>query len=151
FNFGRPYNSFSNDTALAVKVPTFVCPSDMQATALDPTIFIDPAQASYGAVKGVTNSVTFIWDPGINDDRCNVIDSEGVFNYNISYRIPRVTDGLSNTMFVGETSRFPNEPGGSNFYFNAVDGLWTGPPWTANAPAWTGDWRITGGAFTVPA
>jgi prepilin-type processing-associated H-X9-DG protein len=151
FNFGRPYNSFSNSTALGVKVPTFVCPSDMQATALDPTIFIDPAQASYGAVKGITNSVTFVWDPGINDDRCNVIDSEGVFNYNISYRIPRVTDGLSNTMFVGETSRFPNEPGGSNFYFNAVDGLWQGPPWTSKTPAWTGDWRITGGAFTVPA
>jgi prepilin-type N-terminal cleavage/methylation domain-containing protein/prepilin-type processing-associated H-X9-DG protein len=150
FNFGRPYNSFSNMTGLGIRVPSYTCPSDGEATAL-PAKYINPAQASYGAVKGVTNSVAFIWDPGINDDRCNVIDSEGVFNYNTSYRIPAVTDGLSNTMFVGETSRFRNEPGGSNFYFNAVDGWWAGPPWTAANSYWPNDSRITGGAFTVPA
>ncbi len=151
FNFGRAYNSTSNMTAFGVKVPVYFCPSDTEAVDLPPTIYIDGAQASYGAVKGITNNATFIWGPGMNDSRCNVIDSEGVFNYNISYRVASVIDGTSNTMFVGEMSRFPNEPAGSNFYFNALDGLWQGPPWTASSSYWPGDYRITGGAFTVPA
>jgi prepilin-type N-terminal cleavage/methylation domain-containing protein/prepilin-type processing-associated H-X9-DG protein len=149
FNFGRPYNSFSNETALAVKVTSYVCPSDQPSTALGPQ-FIDPAQASYGAVRGLTNNATFGWNTR-NADRCGAIDSEGVFNIDISTRIASVTDGVSNTMFVGEMSRFPNEPAGSNFYFNAIEGYWAGPPWTSANPFWNGDSRITGGAYTVPA
>jgi prepilin-type processing-associated H-X9-DG protein len=148
FNFERPYNSTSNVTALGVKVPSYVCPADTQATVLGPT-FIDPAQASYGAVRGITNNATFNWTTR-NPDRCGAIDSEGVFNIDISCRVSSVTDGLSYTMFVGEMSRFLNEPGGSHFNFNAVDGLWRGPPWTSATAYWPGDWRITGGAYTVP-
>ena len=150
FNFGRAYNSISNTgTAYAIKVATYVCPSDTDATELGPS-YIDGNQTSYGAVKGVTNSY-FTWNPGtINANRCGALDSEGVFNYNISYRVASVTDGVSNTMFVGEMSRFPNEPGGSNFNFNAIDAYWAGPPWTASSSFWPGDGRITGGAFTVP-
>jgi prepilin-type N-terminal cleavage/methylation domain-containing protein/prepilin-type processing-associated H-X9-DG protein len=150
FNFGRAYNSISNITAYAIKVPTFVCPSDTEAVDLPPA-YIDGGQASYGAVKGVTQNYTFFWGlTSLNADRCGVIDSEGIWNYDISYRIAAVTDGTSNTMYVGEMSRFPNEPAGSNFYFVALDGLWQGPPWTASASYWPNDWRITGGAFTVP-
>jgi prepilin-type N-terminal cleavage/methylation domain-containing protein/prepilin-type processing-associated H-X9-DG protein len=149
FNFGRTYRSLSNITALAVKVPSYLCPSDTQATELGGN-FIDAAQASYGAVRGLTNNAVFGWDT-FNADRCGAIDSEGVFNIDIAYRVSSVTDGTSNTMFVGEMSQFRNEPGGSNFNFIAIEGLWQGPPWTAAASTWTNDWRITGGAYTVPA
>jgi prepilin-type N-terminal cleavage/methylation domain-containing protein/prepilin-type processing-associated H-X9-DG protein len=149
FNFGRAYNSFSNVTALGVKVPSYVCPSDQPATVLGGN-FIDPAQASYGAVRGLTNNAVFKWSTK-NADRCGAIDSEGAFNIDISTRVPSITDGTSNTMFVGEMSQFPNEPAGSNFNFNAVDVLWAGPPWTSATSFWAGDFRITGGAYTVPA
>jgi prepilin-type N-terminal cleavage/methylation domain-containing protein/prepilin-type processing-associated H-X9-DG protein len=148
FNFGRPYNSISNITALGIKVASYVCPSDQPAIMLGGD-FIDPAQASYSAVRGLTNNALYTWDT-MNIDRCGAIDSEGVFNFNTSCRIASVIDGTSNTMFVGETSQFRNEPAGSNFYFNAIDNLWIGPPWTASTSFWLNDYRITGGAYTVP-
>jgi prepilin-type N-terminal cleavage/methylation domain-containing protein/prepilin-type processing-associated H-X9-DG protein len=149
FNFSTRYQSRANFTAYEIQVPVYLCPSDTEPVAL-PAMYIDGAHASYGSVRGITNSAVFQWDPGLNDNRCNVMDSEGVFNRNISYSIAAVTDGTSNTMYVGEMSRFPNEPGGSNFYFNALEFVWQGPPWTSATPFWPGDWRITGGAFTVP-
>jgi len=67
-------------------------------------------------------------------------------------RISQVTDGLSNTFLFGEMTRFPNEPGGSNFGFNYITGAWAGPPWTSKWPnvAWPSDNRITSGATCVP-
>jgi prepilin-type N-terminal cleavage/methylation domain-containing protein/prepilin-type processing-associated H-X9-DG protein len=151
FNFGLIVNDFANETAFPVKVPSYVCPSDQPATRPGGN-FIDPAQASYGAVRGLTNNAVFHWTNFIhNADRCGAIDSEGVFNIDIATRISSVTDGTSNTMIVGEMSQFPNEPAGSNFNFIVVDALFRGPPWTSATSFWPGDFRTTGGAYTVPA
>ena len=38
------------------------------------------------------------------------IQGDGAFAFDMAYRLSAITDGLSNTMFVGEMSRFSNDP-----------------------------------------
>jgi prepilin-type N-terminal cleavage/methylation domain-containing protein/prepilin-type processing-associated H-X9-DG protein len=153
-NFSLPYNYFAQDTAFGAQVGIFVCPSDGQADVLGPQ-FISTVQTSYAGSRGLTENLFFSWsqppDPNApNLSRCNVIDGEGVFGANIAYTIANITDGTSNTMMVGEASRFVDEPGGSPFNFGNISGAWVGPDWNAPAPTWPNDTRITSGAYTVP-
>src|SRR5262249_13780799 len=46
-------------------------------------------------------------------------------------------------------ARFKDEGGNSHFNFWNVTSTWAGPPW-GGTPTWTGDVRLTGGAFVVP-
>ena len=47
-----------------------------------------------------------------------------MFNGDYTYRIADVTDGLSNTFYVGETSRYKNDPDGTFFYSWSNDIWW---------------------------
>ena len=60
-----------------------------------------------------------------------------------------MTDGLSNTFFFGEMSRFRNEPAGFEFHVQHIVGFWVGPPWTGHS-CWPNDIRPTSGATCVP-
>ena len=51
-------------------------------------------------------------------------ESDGMFNGDYTYRAADVTDGLSNTLFVGETSRYKNDPDGTFFYSWSNDIWW---------------------------
>src|SRR5262249_53712488 len=127
FNIVRTYLSLSNDTAISIKVATYICPSDTDA-APDPTGDIDVTQASYGTARGLQETLVFNWattstlpDPnGQYASTCNQGPGDGMFSVEWSHRTQQVTDGLSNTFLFGEMSRFRNEPPGSNFMFNYI-------------------------------
>src|SRR5262249_51828831 len=55
----------------------------------------------------------------------------------------------ANTIFVGEQSRFLNEPPNSTFNFGNVAATFAGPDW-AGSTVWPGDIRVTGIAYAVP-
>jgi prepilin-type processing-associated H-X9-DG protein len=148
-NFSRPYNSVTQLTAYLTKVNSYICPSDTRALQLG-LPFIPIAQTSYAPVRGIRDNIAWTIVPANASNRCGSNDSEGIFGANISYAVADVTDGTSNTMMFGETSRFRQEGGDSNFSFWNVAGTWVGPSWTAGTPDWPGDVRITGGAFVVP-
>jgi prepilin-type N-terminal cleavage/methylation domain-containing protein/prepilin-type processing-associated H-X9-DG protein len=149
-NFSRPYNSVRNVfTAFNTKINSFVCPSDSPNGPTPPGDIMSP-QTSYAGVEGLTDILLFTWNAPTNASRCGAIDSEGVFGKkNMSLNIAAVTDGTSNTVFVGEQSQFLNEPGGSNFNFNYVGGCFAGPPWSGS-PFWPNDARNTGLLSMVP-
>ncbi len=110
-------------------------------------------QTSYPGMSGLTEIALFRWSPGAgqpNADRCGAIDSEGVFGKNIAYRVASVTDGTANTIFVGEQSRFLNEPPNSTFNFGNVVDAFNGPDWVSGTRYWPGDVRVTGIAYAVP-
>ena len=152
-NFSRPYNSVSQFTAFRIRVGSLICPDDTPNT--DPHAwpdFIATLQTSYAGNRGLTENLYYSWGTGAtapNSDRCGAIDAEGIFGGNIAYRISQVSDGTSNTLMVGEQSRFRNEPNNSTFNFGNAGGMFGGPDWQ-NGVVWTADIRPTSGAWAVP-
>jgi prepilin-type N-terminal cleavage/methylation domain-containing protein/prepilin-type processing-associated H-X9-DG protein len=152
-NFQRPYNSSQLITAFRMKVGSLLCPDDTPNVDLTQQNFIPTMQTSYYAMRGLSENVYWWWGTSPtapNADRCGVIDGEGVFTSNLSYLVSSVTDGTNNTIFVGEVSRFRNEPSNSTFNFGNVSGAWVGPDWVTGITAWSGDIRVTAGAYAVP-
>jgi prepilin-type N-terminal cleavage/methylation domain-containing protein/prepilin-type processing-associated H-X9-DG protein len=155
WNIVRVYNSVVNGTGSATKLSTYICPSDTPS-APDPTGDFVVAQASYAASEGTQEQLIWQWsttgavpDPnGQYLSSCNLGPGDGAFSPDWTQKISNLTDGTSNTLFFGETSRFLNEPGSSNFYFNYAAGWWAGPPWTG-ASQWPNDSRITGMATCI--
>ena len=151
WNITRVYNSYANNTGSFTKLNSYVCPSDTPNVP-DPSGDFPVAQASYAASEGLQEQLLYNWatvatvpDPkGQYANSCNLGPGDGMFGPYYAQREASVTDGLSNTLLFGENSRFINEPGGSNFYFNYVAGFWSGPPWTGGSTYWTNDYRITG-------
>ena len=89
-------------TALQTQIQTFICPSETSEMTYRNQDF-PSSQTSYGAVIGYKD--TFRWWFSC----LNQIPPDGVFGLSYSARISTITDGTSNTMFVGEASRFRNE------------------------------------------
>ena len=141
-NMGKSYASYADATMTMTNVSSYVCPSDTQAAKNDPQ-YVQFWQTSYSGVAGNSDIFIYSYNPGTNDDRCNDLDSDGVFGYTVTFSPAAIVDGLSTTAFVGETSRFPNEAGSSIFSIGNVAAWWGGDP------NW-GDARISGLAFTVP-
>ncbi len=153
-NFARGFNYRANTTCFGNKVNSFVCPSDTPNTP-NPAGYIPSTQVSYAGVAGLTENNYYQWGVATgqpNQERCGYIDSEGVFGKaNIAFKVSDITDGTSNTAFVGEWSRFPNEPPGSGFNFGYVAAAFYGPPASAPPTTWPNDVRPTAILFCVPA
>ena len=149
FNFSRPWNSITQNTAFDTNVAVYLCPSDSRYTQ-EPVGFVQYVQTSYAAVRGGTENIYYSWGTPTtqpNANRCGAIDSEGLFGTNVVYRIADISDGTSQTLAVGETSRFNADAStASPFNMGNVLGAWGGPGITG----WTNDVRVTGGAYTVP-
>jgi prepilin-type N-terminal cleavage/methylation domain-containing protein/prepilin-type processing-associated H-X9-DG protein len=84
-----------NATARVTVLPIYVCPSEVQTgtfTVVDASgnSLVEVARASYTAMNGVLGVSSDAWD------------NNGAFLRNRRMRIPDITDGLSNTLFVGE-------------------------------------------------
>jgi prepilin-type N-terminal cleavage/methylation domain-containing protein/prepilin-type processing-associated H-X9-DG protein len=97
-------------TALSSLVGSYICPDDSQRTpksgrATDVTQPYSPG--SYAASFGTMD--VWFWSHGCGSVP-QMIQGDGAFAYDASYRVADFTDGLSTTMFIGEQSRFLNDP-----------------------------------------
>jgi prepilin-type N-terminal cleavage/methylation domain-containing protein/prepilin-type processing-associated H-X9-DG protein len=84
-----------NAAARVMVLPIYVCPSEVESgtfTVVDASgnPLVEVARSSYTAMNGVLGVSSDAWD------------NNGVFLRNKRMRIADVTDGLSNTLFVGE-------------------------------------------------
>jgi prepilin-type N-terminal cleavage/methylation domain-containing protein/prepilin-type processing-associated H-X9-DG protein len=142
-----------NRTAMIAKINSYVCPSDSQQTPYPVTTSTNGySQSSYAASSGTCD----VWRwycgcPAGTGGTCqgNVfVTGDGIFNFDTVSTIASVTDGLSNTMTVGETDRFINDP---DTIFNSWSrGLWFGSNYPNPSPPGNGQTdRPQGMASTV--
>jgi len=117
YGLGSYNGAATNSTAYNTVVSAYTCPSDV-ASVHRPTSVVGRSQASYGGVLG--NKDVMHWWYGCPSQSGGggpaTAESDGVFNADYCYRAASVSDGLSNTLFVGETSKFRNDPDGDWFY-----------------------------------
>ncbi len=151
FNSRTGYQDPANTTALSTMVDTYLCPSDLASYPLPVNLGAVPTpQTSYGMVAGVGECLLYGYKvPSTSLPYCDAIEPDGVFGRNYTYKLASVTDGLSNTLFVGETSRFVREPAtfpgtGEPSFFNAWSFAGLVHPGTMN------DYRPQGYAYVVP-
>jgi len=148
-NFQLTWQYGAQNTAFDTRIATYICPSDSTFQE-EATGFVQYVQTSYAPVRGATENIAYSWGTSPtapNANRCGAIDGEGVFGTGIAYKISDITDGTSNTLAIGEQSRFNAENSvTSPFNFGNATGYWGGP----GIAGWNNDTRITGGAYTVP-
>jgi prepilin-type N-terminal cleavage/methylation domain-containing protein/prepilin-type processing-associated H-X9-DG protein len=147
-NFNVTTSSIRNVTALETSLAVYLCPSDLpsQGKLNGPGELksIGESQGSYAGVAGTTEVFRYVYtqQSGKNASRCFVIEANGAFGVNFNFKAREFLDGLSNTLFVGETSRYRNEP---SSIFNVWDqGDWFGDGLSANSS------RPQGIAYAVP-
>jgi prepilin-type N-terminal cleavage/methylation domain-containing protein len=147
-NFAGPYNSVRNATAYDTVLNSYLCPSDFPANKLTGAGFARFNQNSYALVAGNRECVAY-WTGDITKANCGAIEPDGMFGKGWTVQVSAVVDGTSNTLMVGEFSRFKNEPGtftdGTPSFFNisSPGGYFNG---TLPGP----DTRMQVFAYTVP-
>ena len=125
------YGSSFHTTIFQTKIAAYLCPSDLPAIPLDVTQgYIGTSQTSYGMVAGNGECMWYGYYGSVRD-YCDAIEPDGAFGKNYTYKIASFIDGLSNTVFFGETSRFKNEPSA----------------FTSGVPSFFHTWTVTGGVF----
>ena len=94
-----------NSTGLGFRVASYVCPSDGSNVPSigDGHVY---SQTSYAPSAGTWNVVAYYSGPECWQQEIG----NGAFDDATVYAIPSFTDGLSQTILVGETARFSNEP-----------------------------------------
>ena len=120
---GAQHAGAVNHTALSTVVGVFVCPSDWGEHQMPTSKFDDPANQTYNGYSpcsyaGSTGTVDIFrfWcrcAPGKDPYVCFgsvELTPDGAFGKNHAFSISQFRDGTSNTLFVGEFSRFPNDP-----------------------------------------
>jgi prepilin-type N-terminal cleavage/methylation domain-containing protein/prepilin-type processing-associated H-X9-DG protein len=126
-------------TAFSAVVSTYVCPSDSRLQPSN-TLAYDLGTAyspgSYASNNGTIDT--------IHGNVCwQYTASDGAFSRDWVYNIAAITDGTSNTLFVGEASRFLNDP---EIYFN----YWNRVAWVNSVVGPTGTTRAMAFATTAP-
>jgi prepilin-type N-terminal cleavage/methylation domain-containing protein/prepilin-type processing-associated H-X9-DG protein len=117
-----------NYTGLITKIASYICPSDYKQT---PNAFpSDPySQGSYAVSVGTIDVVR--WWFGCPSTRNPNIDPNGAFGRGHAFPISEFADGTSNTMLVGETSRYKDHPIALQYTWSSY-AWWTGP----NGSSW---------------
>ncbi len=107
---GPPYN-YMQSTAFLSKIATYICPSDLpqlQTTTSTGNVY---GQSSYAGMSGrIDTSLYYYGIPPCCGASAPSIQGDGVFHADYAYTIANITDGLSNTIYLGENSRFLNDP-----------------------------------------
>ena len=122
YGVGSASGAASNSTAYNSVVATYLCPSDRSVT-LSKTSVPGNSHTSYAGSSG--NTDVWHWWYGCPANPSPQIESDGMFNADYCYKVADVIDGLSNTLFIGETSQFKNDPDGTFFSQWVTDG-WYG-------------------------
>ncbi len=94
-----------NSTGLGLRVSSYICPSDFPQ-GQDDGSGRPSAQTSYAPSGGTWNVVAYYSGP----DCWQQDPGNGAFDDATVYRTSSFRDGLSQTIVVGETARFPNDP-----------------------------------------
>lgn len=138
---------YINRTGMISQINSYVCPSDFPQTPYPITTSTNGyGQASYAGSAGTYD----IWHwycgcpAGVGGQSCQgsvQIAGNGALYYNVPVRIQSITDGTSNTMLIGEFSRYINDP-------DAIFNTWSRAAWFgSSAPNST---RPEGLGSTVP-
>jgi prepilin-type N-terminal cleavage/methylation domain-containing protein/prepilin-type processing-associated H-X9-DG protein len=114
--FDLPISDPANAAVRSQVLPIFVCPSEIKTGTFsvvdaDGNPIVDVARGSYAAMNGVLGVTNDAWD------------NNGAFIRNRRLRIADITDGLSNTLFVGERAT------------NMSSSTWTGAVTNGVVPA----------------
>ncbi len=120
FDFGA--SSIRNITTQELLLQAYVCPSDEKSTgplnpAGGPLQFIGVNQSSYAGNAGTIELFRYRYATA-NAANCRHIEGDGAFVISWNYGIYNITDGTSNTFFVGEASRFRGQPASWQFPWN---------------------------------
>lgn len=128
-----------NMTGLSAKVSGYLCPSDEERQPGSGTVADQQTPYSPGSY-----AMSFgTWDTARWWYGCpTFIEGDGAFSYAKIRKIGDVKDGLSNTIFVGEQSRFVNDP---EAFFN----FWSRPSWYGSRAGLSAT-RTAGLAMTAP-
>lgn len=103
--FGSVNAGLVNYTALSTAVSTYLCPSDLRWSGTSSNNGY--SQTSYFASGGTWNVLAFHPNPA---DCTLQYTGNGAFDAANAYRIQQITDGMAQTILVGESSRFRNDP-----------------------------------------
>ncbi len=104
------FRSLLNTTCYSAKVATYICPSDLPNNPLNPLAGQFPTpQLSYAFCTGVGDCMDYFTN---NPAMCGLVPPDGMFGLNWNFAVSSVTDGTSNTIYLGESSRFIGEPAG---------------------------------------
>jgi prepilin-type N-terminal cleavage/methylation domain-containing protein/prepilin-type processing-associated H-X9-DG protein len=136
--FGPVHGGAANFTALSTTVSSYVCPDDT-GWQPDPSQNNGYAQTSYFPSGGTWNTLAYFSGP----DCWQQDPGNGAFDDANAYRPVDVRDGLSNTIFFGEATRFKNDPDPT---FNQ----WSRYEWFTSAYPVPSTTRPQGIAFQVP-
>jgi len=137
-------------TAWATRNMFYLCPSDqynrfdlrsIQTVLGSPGSYNSYSPTSYAAVAGTVECLWYGYWGTTTMTYCEAIEPNGMFGKNYTYKISDNTDGTSNTLYVGETGRYVNEP-------LSVFNFWNRGGYAFGDDI--GGVRIQGIAYTVP-
>ena len=115
-------NDDSNAAVITTVIPTALCPSSPQPEVNDDPSLPEQATSSYAASAGVLRAIP---------SKCGFSPEEGMFVHEKGFGFRSVTDGLSNTIMVGEVEWRTGAYNDGNpirntqhFYGGLVTGAW---------------------------
>jgi len=105
YNFRRDWNDPANQAAVVVRIPVYECPSSPVAHVVNPnfgsTTFF-PATSDYWPIGRANNNAVAWTGVGLAFPGTDAVNS--VLTTNQRIKIAYISDGLSNTLMVGESS-----------------------------------------------
>ena len=149
YNLVQEFASVRNTTANYTHVSAYVCPSDLDFTQTFNQQHVPYVHVSYATSRGRNENIAVNWAKTVPPDptapyyqNCNYDPGDGMFGYQVSFRIAQVTDGLSNTFLFGEVSRFKDEPASPYSIGNLAN--WFPDDYSGNSAV------PTSGAYVIP-
>lgn len=96
----------ANSTGLLTTISTYLCPSDeIRPSKLGPGP-VAYSQTSYFPSGGTWNNIAYYYGPKCSDQAAG----NGAFDAVTAYPMAAFVDGTSQTILVGESARFKNDP-----------------------------------------